>query len=211
MEYSKEWKGIVELYQRTKSLLLFAEEYNLSWKTFLQPLLEQRSALDHICRAMAVETRINAEGNHDEVPKNLDKAKGHLYRAFFDTADWLSIELRNSIIEGLNEYDSECIKKAIPNYYSKIRPDIVEINEEIAEARNNKDVTSRTGTIEQIEKYTGLIDKLSEYYKQIIKAKESLEELKNEQRKKSWKSIIIQIVVGLLLIVVSTIAGAVLL
>jgi len=209
MEYSKEWAEIVELQQHTKNLILIAEEYDLNWNDYLQPFLEQRSALDHICRTMAVKTGINKDGSDGEAYENLNKAKGHLYRAFFDTADWLSTRFRSLIIEEGSSYNSDCIKKAIPNYYSDIPPDIQKINTKIADIRNNKDIASQTGTINQVNEYNNLIDKLRGYYEIIIEAKESLEELKNEQRRKSWKSIIIQIVVGLLIAVVGTIVGAV--
>lgn len=132
-----------------------------------------------------------------------------MYRAFFDTADWISIQLRNLIITELENYDSDCIKKTVPNYYSEIRPDIVQINEDIAKARNNKDVTSKTGTIEQVKKYRKLIDKLSKYYKKVTRAKDSLEEINNEQKRKSKAKITIQIVIGLLIAAVSTFLGAI--
>lgn len=76
MAYSTEWEGIVELYQHTKSLILIAEEYSINWQSYLQPDLEQRSALDHICRAMAIVTGIKENPDDNEVQKIWTKQKG---------------------------------------------------------------------------------------------------------------------------------------
>ena len=70
-------------------------------------------------RAEAVEKEYNTgiENPEEYVEKNLDKALGHEYRAFFDTADWFSIQLRQKITNILSSYTSDTIHKTIPNSY----------------------------------------------------------------------------------------------
>ncbi len=88
----EEWSKIIKLYSTTKTLTLLAEEHEPEeWKKFLQPAMEEGYALAHIMRSKAAELGFSEDlGPNNKqryIEKNLDKAIGHFYRAFFDTAD----------------------------------------------------------------------------------------------------------------------------
>jgi len=183
MEYPDKWEQIVQLQQYTKELILLAEEYEFEWRTFLQPVLEQRSALDHVCRAASLQINDGSKQKPDlkRAKINLDKAVGHLYRAFFDTADWISAILREKIISELQGYDTDTIGKVIPDYYQKIRPDIEQISQEISRLRNQKDISSSRTIIQEVNEYNDKIHDLLNHYMNIITKKGFLEEFKRRK------------------------------
>lgn len=54
------WLALVQIHNHTKVLIILAEELEPDKsKTFLQPVIEFRSALDHIVRAKAEELCLN--------------------------------------------------------------------------------------------------------------------------------------------------------
>lgn len=75
--------------------MLIAEEIAEKGEIFIQPLKEQRDAFDHLMRCYGVyfshQETVGGENLEKYVLINLDKACGHIYRAFFDTADWLTL------------------------------------------------------------------------------------------------------------------------
>ncbi|MCX5632834.1 MAG: hypothetical protein NTW93_04045 [Phycisphaerae bacterium] len=201
------WQDIVIIYQETKKLLLWAEEHEIKkWKTFTQPLLEHRSALDHICRALACEVGILSP-NEDYYKKNLDKAKGHIYRAFFDVADWFSVVLRDNITDMLDDFDTDCITAAIPDYYSIIRPDIENITQEIAAIRDGKDISTNNGIISDIGDYRQKIEKLLQHHKTIVGKLRSLNEYKIKHKKHNFRKELLTVVISLVIGIVITIIG----
>ena len=97
MDREELWKLIVLLQETVKALVIWAEENDVDkLETFLQPIKEQRDALEHLCRVKAAELGLKTGG--EDIDKyiliNIEKAIGHLYRAFFDAADFLCIILR---------------------------------------------------------------------------------------------------------------------
>ena len=95
------WKKIYQLHQKTKIYLLTAEEISENGDALIQPLKEHRDAYDHIVRIFASTTKKVPEGYdyYSYIKGNLEKAYGHEYRAFFDTADWLNAENIQAILQ----------------------------------------------------------------------------------------------------------------
>lgn len=98
------WKKIYQLHQKTQIYLLTAEEISENGDALIQPLKEHRDAYDHIVRIFASTTKKVPEGYdyYSYIKGNLEKAYGHEYRAFFDTADWLAYNLRHNLRERIN-------------------------------------------------------------------------------------------------------------
>jgi len=191
---------LIQIHQQRKSMILLAEEFEFKgWKTFLQPALERRSAFDHICRAIAKkldmfedDQPVDDDGLDPNDPdysnKNIDKAIGHVYRAFFDSADWLGVSLRENILETLSYYDNECISAVIPEYYTQVRGDIHDITLAIAAIRDSKDIGNAISLIEEVAKYRAKIDALLEYNKLIGSKVPALEEFKKKKKQEKFKS-----------------------
>ncbi len=183
MKKKELWKNICIIHQKTKKYFIFAEETEINFKTLIQPFNEIKNAFDHVVRIESVECGIqpNVDGY---LLSNLDRVLCHTYRTFFDTADFLSINIREKITELLKIYDAEVIEKAIPKYYSEYRGEIIDINEKIAKIRENKDIGNNTQLIETVNKYDKKLNSLCDIYRVVKKSLPVLEELKKKLKKK---------------------------
>jgi hypothetical protein len=200
------WQQIIKIHNSTKSLYIFAEEYDPEFSTFIQPNNEIKHAFDHVIRAKSAELGLS-DGDVEYSHKNYDKALGHAYRAFFDTADWLSVSLRERVIKQLGPYSNECITKSIPDYYSRHKPKIERVTREIAEIREGKDIGSRETLLERVEKYDFLIQELLGAEKEISNATPSLIEYRRKERASNiLNSLGWPLVVGILLIFIGVLA-----
>lgn len=137
------WETLCKIHILTKHYTLLAEEYNISTKAFLQPMKEQKDAYEHIIRAYTrkCEKQILSEDDHSYMLKNIEKAIGHEYRAFFDTIDYLTICLRELIGKELSGISYSDLIKIYPEYdkYKKI---LIDMPERIAKHRELKDIGS---------------------------------------------------------------------
>ncbi|MBO7345827.1 MAG: hypothetical protein IKW33_00835 [Clostridia bacterium] len=186
---SIEWVEIFNLYNTIKSLYALCEETDPELKTNLQPLNEFRAALDHLMRIVGIENL--PEYKDKDIIEEARKLKSHLARALFDICDMLSINYRNKICDILDPFDIDVIKEALPTYYSKIKPRLEEITEEIADLRTNKRFEKEEDSIEAHYK---IIKELKEFYVVIKKAHPSLIELNKKRKKSKCKENIIPIV-----------------
>ncbi|KPK75780.1 MAG: hypothetical protein AMJ79_09730 [Phycisphaerae bacterium SM23_30] len=204
---------IVEIHQRTKALMILAEEIDVRFNTFLQPGNEQRHVLEHIMRAQAAELGILSGKDEAYIEKNYDKALGHAYRAFFDTADWLGWALRKKISDILKPssrkiisdlikpYSNECIMACLPNYYSEIRPKLEHLNRDIAAIRARKDIGDSDNLLTEVTAYSDTIQELLDFIEHITKSIPAMEEWnkrnkRTTRRKRLWDIILVLIGVG---------------
>lgn len=185
-EIDKNWKKITTLYLNLKQVILFGEEFGNDFNTLLQPVMEQKHALDHIIRAEAVRNGQSKKKDEEKyILSQLEKAIGHLYRAFFDAADWSGMLIRDKVVDILEEYPSHCIDKVIPKYYPEFRPKIESNTEKIAELRGGKDVEKGgDDLLSEVEKYKNVLDELYSIYKEISSKISSLQDYYSKERKK---------------------------
>ncbi len=159
-----------------------AEEIESDLKGFLQPINGFKSALDHIIRA-----NNNPADSPEYKESNLDKALGHIYRAFFDTADWLGMNYHLNILKELKPYNVDTITKALPDYYSDTRPTLLELRKQIADLRNNKDIAQdKELIINEVDAYSAIVEHLMNIYKNVVALKPSLEEIKRKNRRSGF-------------------------
>ena len=159
------WRQISNIHLLTKHYLLIAEE--LDEQTFIQPLKEHRDAYDHIIRIYGVNFTDKKIANQKQYKdNNMKKALGHEYRAFFDTADWLSLICRRKIRILLEGKKQEEIEAVLPEYpHIKERLSIIPI--QIAELREKKDIGDTNGMVDEVNEYKIMLDELLEYYHNI--------------------------------------------
>jgi chromosome segregation ATPase len=203
------WTNIVRLQQEIKRLSVLAAENQIDSQEFLQPILEQRSALDHICRAKAAETGLFSKApGSDYVEKQYDKAIGHLYRAFFDVADWLGLTIKEKILELATPYDADVIQDVMPEYYRDVRPRIEGLIQEVADIRSDKDIgQTNTSLIKQVDEYAKKVRELLDMYAKLLPKVPALRECQRKRNKeKSHKTglKILEIVVTIILTAVTT-------
>ena len=95
----------------------------------------------------------------------------------------LSINYRTKIIDALKKYDVDCIQGALPDYYPTIRPRLQEISETIATLRTEKRFNS-SGEETAVDEYLKIVQELKQYYKTVLCATASLNELRAKTRVK---------------------------
>lgn len=160
------------LHRLTKHYLLIAEELSEDGFTFLQPLKEHRDAYEHLVRVFALSTKNDIETDFDSkayIEKNINKAFGHEYRAFFDAADWLTFACRSFVRKKLSLLT---IKKA---YISKYKEEGYQVAKnlinsvpfEIAKYREKKDVGNNNALLNEVYEYQKTLEKLITLYKNI--------------------------------------------
>lgn len=147
-------------YDEYKNLFICAEEFLEGMRFFLAPMVEHRDALDHLMRYFGLK---NESGLSENAIKELEEALEHEIRAYFDTADYVCINVRKEIDDSLKEISSWRIKK-VWNKYAEIKKRIVNVSEEIAEIRKN-----RTGRIEHVTRYQKVLTEVFDIYKYFAK------------------------------------------
>jgi len=193
------FRKIAALFEKVKVLSLYTQETDPTFKDFIQPIDEVNRAFDHLARALNTK---DASRDETYVNKNLDKCLSHLYRAFFDVADWTSFILRERIIKELDGYSHDCIQSVIPEYYQSIRPKLEFLNTSIATVRTKKDIAANDLLHLTIE-YEEIINELDGYVQVIVQRKTSLDDYEGRCAKKeagkrrfTWVVAVIAAIVG---------------
>lgn len=167
--YEKEIKEIIIIHNFTKHYILLGEEISNSFETYLQPVKEFRDAYEHIMRIFIKCTGLDNDcGNlskEEYIRKNLSKALGHEYRAFFDVADWFSIICRKNIYDIVNKYTYEQLCNIYPKY-PELKNKLYSISEEISNIRESKDISSNI--FEEVNKYQYAMVELLGFYRELL-------------------------------------------
>jgi hypothetical protein len=188
---------IKELYIEVKEAIILAENFDPSNDVLLSPLTEIRNSLDHIMRSLIYTDKVDIE---------LDEAKEHLYRAGYDAYEVLAINVAQTIVKIIEEYEVEIISSVFPKYYSEIKPNLVDIQVELGEARAHKRLNPDTGT----KSFTPYKEKISTLIKQLKACQGHVPSLQSEKRKKrskDRKALFIAISTGVLIGIIATILG----
>lgn len=140
-KYDSQLREIVLLHNITKNYLLLGEETDLNFSSYLQPIKEFRDSYDHILRVFRKVLFENEAVDDAYIEKQLSKALGHEYRAFFDVADWFSIVCRKAAYEAIEQKsdNASTLVKQYPRYVECAEL-INGSGQKIAEIRAAKDV-----------------------------------------------------------------------
>lgn len=176
-----DWEKVISLYNSVKAMYALCEETDPDLCTNLQPLNEFRAALDHLMRIVAIQN-VDEYKNKDATDE-ARKLQSHLRRAFFDICDMLSINYRGKIVSALKKYDVECIQGALPDYYPTVKPRLQEISEIIATLRTGKRFNG-SGEETAVDEYLEIVTELKQYYRTVLSATASLNELRTKTRVK---------------------------
>lgn len=159
---------ISELHMYTKHYLLIAEELCEDGVAFLQPLKEHRDAYDHFMRVFACPVKNpDIEDAKIYILENIKKAFGHEYRAFFDTADWLTYICRKFVWEQLS---TSVVKRKYKEQYADydcVRDFINSLAFSIAGYREAKDINNQNSLLAEVKDYKVTLDRLLDIYKKI--------------------------------------------
>lgn len=147
------------IYMECKTLFIRSEELLSDMGFFVAPTLEHRDALEHIMRYLNLK---NNGGCSEEAIKELNRALSHELRAYFDIADFVCISIRKDIANSLKRVSNKKINEVWKEYVD-IKRNIVNVSNEIATIREN-----RKGTVEYVEKYKPIIEKMFSVYNEFL-------------------------------------------
>lgn len=185
---------IKELYVEVKEAIILAENFDGDHDIYLSPLNELRNTLDHIMRCL-----IYPENLEDE----FNEAKEHLYRAGYDAYEVLAINVGTAIIKSVDSYDAGIISAVFPNYYTEIKPALLDIKSELADTRAHKKLNPDTGT----KSFTPYKDKISTLIFHLRSCNAQIPHLQKEKTKRNIKGVfkvIGGVVVGVLITILGT-------
>ncbi len=165
VEETEKIKETVELYLFVKELLIYNEIIDPESYTFPQVINELRNAYDHFNRVLAEKLKIVDEKEDSYSIESLDKTLGHVYRACYDSLDWLSVNVKEELINELKPFSHAAIKEVIPNYYSEISTSIPKYERRITLLKAQKDISSVNS--EDLIEFAGIVKELSEIRQQI--------------------------------------------
>ncbi len=160
------WERIFYVHLKTKELYILAEEYGSELKTFYLPINSLKDAYEniiHICANDYMARTGNSPSNSSYVMDNLRAALGNECKAFFDTADFLSILLRKKINERLSGFTYPQIA-SVWDEYNDVRMELIRVNQEIADIRNKKSDSNDYYIDEDVESYYNETKKLMQWY-----------------------------------------------
>ena len=156
---SKYKEDLQNIYNAYKKLFIQAEEKLEEMSFFVAPMLEHRDALDHLMRYFSL---TNEKEITEEALRQLDKAVGHEFRAYFDVADYICITIRNKIAERLKGVSKKKIESVWQEYLD-IKQEIVKISDEIADVR-----FGRRGKMASVNEYEQVLKKVFRIYDDFV-------------------------------------------
>jgi len=194
-----DFKEISVLYKEIKQIVLLAENVNDKKEVILSSINEMRNAFDHLMRCYD-------EENIEKCNKQIEKSKGHLFRAGYDAYELLAIETIKNIKLNFKNYTPDIILQVFPNYYNEIVFLIDDFEKNLAKVRGNKkigyDFYDEDGEInskkieEAFNNYENIVTKLLDLKDDITKKIPALEKAKKEMKKTKFKEIIIASIVS---------------
>ncbi|HEV3244559.1 MAG TPA: hypothetical protein VGZ31_09120 [Chthoniobacterales bacterium] len=155
--FLKDLRELGVLYSKTKRYILRAEQVDPQSRSNIAIFKEQRDALDHVMRALWA--HFEKEQDEDYLCGQIEKARGHLFRAAYDALDGAGISFKLRIAEYMEGISNEAISAVYPNYYDHV----VEINQidlQIVEHRKRKDIGKTT--MQNMDDYSAVVDRLAE-------------------------------------------------
>jgi len=203
----------IELFFHLKKVIIEAEQCGMDTSTYLQPLIQQRGAFDHICRALGAELGVSApdlkardafgsqEVKEQYIATNHQKAMAHLYRGFFDAADWYTIELWEVMKNDLDSFPPRLLLDVVPDYIVK-KARITEISDACGALRGEKDVGTPSEAIEQVEAYRKNLKELLQYKREFAAAIPALVDLEKKERlqaKRNLRTAILAVILAAVL------------
>lgn len=150
---------IVAIYTKAKKYILLSEQLDPESKSNIAVFKEQRDAFDHVMRSLGEGLKKGATPNGEYIAGQFDKAKGHIFRAAYDALDGIAISCKIRLADAMKGVSNEAITAVYPKYYEDIIV-VDQVDRQIAEMRNNKDIGR--GTLQNMEAYSVAVDRLHE-------------------------------------------------
>ena len=116
----------------------------------------------------------------------LDKAKGHLFRAAFDSFDGIAISCQSWIKEAFRGVSPDGIMAAFPDYYERIAT-LIEFSEKISKHRGEKDIGD--ASFDTLERYRADVEKVVDLTKEALRRARAAREFDSRRFWQKYKDI----------------------
>ena len=191
MQEKKELAELAKLHDIAVKAIALAEYYNPQKKVYIGLHNELRDTLSHVMEMIKAK-EYNANYNEE-----FNKASSHLKRAGTDAYELLCLNCEKHVIDLLKPYDSEIINRVFPDYYSQIRPTIIDVNQKVSEKKLDK------GNGDLFEYLHSQAEILIKHVKSTEKHMCYIIDLQEEENKKKKRRTIkkyaMQIIIGILI------------
>jgi hypothetical protein len=133
-------KEINDIYAKAKQMILLAEELDPSFRSNVMVIKELRDSHDHFMRLFN-EWFCSGNSTPDEkyMLAQLDKARGHIFRAGYDAIDGIVVSYKIKVAKAMEKISNGAISEVCPDFYEKA-PEVDRLSAKIAGHRNDKDV-----------------------------------------------------------------------
>jgi hypothetical protein len=172
-------KHLNDLYRDLKRVILFVESLDPKNASNIQVIKELRDSYDHIQSILRFKYEPEGNENGDYFKSNIDKALGHIYRAYFDSLDSSYIIMKADLFEYLEKYTASIRHKGIPGYAEK-RAELIEMQTKMGVLRGKKDSGIDLSPI--FSEYIVELNKFEKLKKYFFGQKDVLDDLYEEQK-----------------------------
>lgn len=186
-------ENLIKWYLEVKNVILKIENENE--KIYIQAYNELRYSYDHFIRAINWELSKKTTFTQDQISnidcsieKAINSSVNHLQRAYSDICEWYFLKVKEICIQTLSPYTTEQISKALPNYYSSIKPKLEEIGKYLTIYKENKSSENNNLSDENVDSllFSKQIEDLSNILSQIKNSEISLIEIKYKDKKNKF-------------------------
>lgn len=201
-------KELFDLYKDIKSTIILAENFDNNDEIYLTLINEVRMGFDHVMRGAHY---LYEGGDKEKIiscfEKELIDARDHLLRAGYDSCEIISMNVSKTIIEDLKGFDKDIISTIYPDYYTNIQPQLMQLKVELGEIRANRENPKNSIKVETFKMTQKRAIELIEFSKKIKGLIPELVEFQKQRKKRFWKSIWFQLLIGVILIILGIVIG----
>jgi hypothetical protein len=165
--------SLLPLYEKVRASMIMLENFDEKRQVYIAPINQIRNALDHVFNA------VRYSNEPETCNYELKEVKEHLGRAGYDSLDLLASSLGVAIITKLESYELDVIVTVFPDYYTKIKPKITELQTYIAESRSKRNLSCE----KYFSDYLDNIKQLKEINKEIDMRIPSLVEFRDKRER----------------------------
>jgi predicted ribosome quality control (RQC) complex YloA/Tae2 family protein len=177
---------LLTIYQEAKKVVKIYETKSPSKKLPSSALNELRNCLDHIMRSIE---------NPDRQDHEINEAKEHTYRVFYDTVELLCIDCVESISSIMSKYEIHVISEAFPDYYTQIKPKLLEFQDQLSKKLVQKNIDPKTNN-KALGDFEELVSDFNRMQAQVHGKINELEATRKRRKRFFTKEVIVSLIVG---------------
>jgi hypothetical protein len=188
-------KELALIYAKSKQMILRAEELDPESRSNVMVIKELRDSNDHLMRLFH-EWFVNENGEKDEhyMLAQIDKARGHVFRAGYDAIDGIVVGYKVKAQEATKKISNGAISDVFPEYYTRAAEADI-LSDKIANHRENKDVAD--DSLENLEAYANDAAEVAKFSRETLARIPLMKAWDKKERKKViFKDIVLVVILA---------------